>query len=135
MKKIKSVANDYSSLLLEKMKGLQIEMILCKICGNKRCPHATDEALECTSSNDAGQVGNSYTAEPPYQSEDVLNMVQDKWASLPRELLIRAIRRSIPAVAHASIKNEMYKENYDELDNILSHVYNIEHPAAPKGEE
>lgn len=34
--------------------------IVCGICGNKRCPHATDHRLECTGSNEPGQPGSSY---------------------------------------------------------------------------
>ena len=33
---------------------------LCAICGNKRCPHATDHRLACTASNDPGQKGSLY---------------------------------------------------------------------------
>jgi hypothetical protein len=32
-------------------------MILCKTCGNKRCPAAGDERYKCTGSNEPGQVG------------------------------------------------------------------------------
>jgi len=32
------------------------KMILCPECGNKRCPQASDHRLECTNSNDEGQV-------------------------------------------------------------------------------
>jgi hypothetical protein len=35
-------------------------MILCAICGNKRCPHATDHRLACTNSNEPGQAGSDY---------------------------------------------------------------------------
>lgn len=35
-------------------------MILCETCGNKRCPHATNHANECTGSNAVGQKGSSY---------------------------------------------------------------------------
>lgn len=35
-------------------------MILCPICGNKRCPHATAHHLGCTGSNEPGQVGSVY---------------------------------------------------------------------------
>lgn len=35
-------------------------MIVCPICGNKRCPHATDHNLECTNSNKPGQPGSRY---------------------------------------------------------------------------
>lgn len=35
-------------------------MILCPICGNKRCPHASDHELPCTDSNDPGQTGSVY---------------------------------------------------------------------------
>lgn len=36
------------------------KMILCPICGNKRCPHASDHSLECTGSNEPGQPGSIY---------------------------------------------------------------------------
>lgn len=35
-------------------------MILCAVCGNKRCPHATDHRHPCTGSNDPGQAGSAY---------------------------------------------------------------------------
>jgi hypothetical protein len=34
--------------------------IMCKVCGNKRCPKATDCSLECTGSNEPGQKGSVY---------------------------------------------------------------------------
>lgn len=36
-------------------------MIVCKTCGNKRCPHATDHKLKCTGSNEVGQSGSVYS--------------------------------------------------------------------------
>lgn len=35
-------------------------MIVCETCGNKRCPHATDHDLACTSSNEPGQKGSVF---------------------------------------------------------------------------
>lgn len=35
-------------------------MILCPVCGNKRCPHASDHELACTGSNESGQPGSVY---------------------------------------------------------------------------
>ena len=35
-------------------------MILCPICGNKRCPKASNHELECTGSNEPGQEGSVY---------------------------------------------------------------------------
>jgi Zn finger protein HypA/HybF involved in hydrogenase expression len=37
-----------------------VYMRLCPSCGNKRCPKATDHRLECSGSNDVGQVGSIY---------------------------------------------------------------------------
>jgi hypothetical protein len=34
--------------------------MMCKVCGNKRCPKATDCSLECTGSNEPGQPGSIY---------------------------------------------------------------------------
>ena len=36
------------------------KMILCPVCGNKRCPHASDHDLPCTGSNEPGQPGSVY---------------------------------------------------------------------------
>jgi len=35
-------------------------MIVCKVCGNKQCPKATDHELECTGSNEPNQEGSLY---------------------------------------------------------------------------
>lgn len=35
-------------------------MILCPLCGNKRCPHASDHNFECTNSNKPDQKGSIY---------------------------------------------------------------------------
>ena len=32
-----------------------MRMILCSICGNKRCPHAENHKYKCTNSNDLNQ--------------------------------------------------------------------------------
>jgi len=37
-----------------------VYMRLCGLCGNKRCPKATDHNNECSGSNDAGQIGSIY---------------------------------------------------------------------------
>lgn len=34
--------------------------MVCKSCGCKRCPKATDCSLECTGSNEPGQEGSIY---------------------------------------------------------------------------
>ena len=34
--------------------------IVCPICGNKRCPHASNHELPCTNSNERGQLGSIY---------------------------------------------------------------------------
>lgn len=35
-------------------------MIVCRQCGNKRCPHANDHRNPCTGSNEPGQPGSAY---------------------------------------------------------------------------
>jgi len=45
---------------LDEQYAMQEYMILCDICGNKRCPRASDHRLECTDSNDTGQKGSVY---------------------------------------------------------------------------
>lgn len=53
---------DRARIELEKqMYGIPIFMlIVCPLCGNKRCPKASDHTLECTGSNEPGQPGSVY---------------------------------------------------------------------------
>lgn len=37
-----------------------MRFVVCDICGNKRCPHATNHELDCTDSNEPGQPGSYY---------------------------------------------------------------------------
>lgn len=37
-----------------------VYMRLCPLCGNKRCPKATNHTHECTNSNEPNQVGSIY---------------------------------------------------------------------------
>ena len=37
-----------------------INFIVCRECGNKRCPHANNHNNACTKSNEPGQAGSAY---------------------------------------------------------------------------
>lgn len=39
---------------------MQPRFIVCEICGNKRCPHATNHIHDCTGSNEPGQLGSEW---------------------------------------------------------------------------
>jgi len=39
---------------------VNMRMILCPKCGNKRCPKATNHRHFCTDSNEPGQQGSNY---------------------------------------------------------------------------
>jgi hypothetical protein len=55
------LCNDEARLALTGMDLLRtIYFIVCKDCGNKRCPKATDHRLQCTGSNALGQEGSLY---------------------------------------------------------------------------
>lgn len=41
-----------------------MRMIVCAICGNKRCPHATNHKNPCSGSNEPGQKGSSWENYP-----------------------------------------------------------------------
>ena len=45
----------------EQQPGKFRRFVVCKECGNKRCPKATDHRLTCTRSNERGQPGSAYT--------------------------------------------------------------------------
>jgi hypothetical protein len=39
---------------------MSVKMFCCTVCGNKRCPKATDHRLDCTGSNERGQKGSVF---------------------------------------------------------------------------
>lgn len=39
---------------------VRVRMIVCPVCGCKRCPKASDHELTCTGSNEPGQSGSVY---------------------------------------------------------------------------
>jgi len=47
----------------------QIRMIVCAVCGNKRCPHANDHRNDCTGSNVPGQKGSGWERVEPWLQE------------------------------------------------------------------
>lgn len=46
------------------MNPVNVMMIVCPDCGNKRCPKATQHDNPCTGSNEPGQVGSRYGMQP-----------------------------------------------------------------------
>jgi hypothetical protein len=41
-------------------------MVVCQICGNKRCPHGNDHHNACTNSNAVGQKGSDWECVKPW---------------------------------------------------------------------
>lgn len=39
---------------------LAAHMVVCRECGNKRCPKASNHDLSCTGNNEPGQSGSVY---------------------------------------------------------------------------
>jgi len=48
-------------------------MVLCPLCGNKRCPKATSHEEPCTNSNEPGQPGSRYGGEKPESLKQVVS--------------------------------------------------------------
>lgn len=75
------------------LSGDPVRFIVCAICGNKRCPHATDHRNACTNSNEPGQKGSSwenYPARPPLAApvaapaDDLEQQLRESCAKLRR---------------------------------------------------
>jgi hypothetical protein len=52
-------------------------MILCSECGNKRCPKATNHALQCTNSNEPNQAGSVFTNTPQRTEQEPVAWVAE----------------------------------------------------------
>jgi len=99
-------------------------MILCSICGNKRCPHATDHNLPCTNSNDVGQKGSIFgeiDSNFPKQafisrSEAKRYAIQHGETTLPKEANILFRAKDVNG-------NGMFEGWYVSyyLDNVIKH--------------
>ena len=55
-------------------------MILCPVCGNKRCPKASNHRYDCTDSNDTNQIGSIYRTHPaqPLSDDEIDQIIVDE---------------------------------------------------------
>lgn len=60
-----------------------MRMVICEICGSKRCPHATNHIFACTGSNASGQPGSSYgvpyVPASPNEWINIKDRLPDNW--------------------------------------------------------
>lgn len=78
----------------------RLRMVLCPICGNKRCPHANDHRHACTNSNAPGQKGSAYehgmvpdSTLLRFEAEQAANwesLLQEVQMALERAVIVRA---------------------------------------------
>jgi len=120
-------------------------MILCSICGNKRCPHATDHRHACTNSNEYGQPGSvfggiapadaapSVAPEPPNPWKDAVIdglvvswVLKDGHYTNPRQALADLIGASVMQALDPAIS----KQARDLVESGRAHP-----PRAPLTEE
>ncbi|HFY9996504.1 TPA: hypothetical protein ACIIU4_004637 [Citrobacter freundii] len=60
--------------------------VVCHECGNKRCPHANDHRNACTGSNEPGQEGSAYPAEPQQEVKSALEHGMQRYAGAMQKL-------------------------------------------------
>ncbi|HEP0294907.1 TPA: DUF551 domain-containing protein [Klebsiella aerogenes] len=64
--------------------------VVCPDCGNKRCPRANDHRNSCTGSNEPGQEGSAYPADPhatpALDPEQSVVTVSDTWISVSERM-------------------------------------------------
>lgn len=64
--------------------------VVCPDCGNKRCPRANDHRNSCTGSNEPGQEGSAYPADPhatpALDPEKSVVTVSDTWISVSERM-------------------------------------------------
>lgn len=73
-------------------------MYLCPTCGNKRCPKATDHRLDCTNSNEPGQVGSRYgvlLSGSPEEADRVAEHSEE--IAQPHDLATEAVNAAVSA--------------------------------------
>lgn len=60
--------------------------VVCHECGNKRCPHVNDHRNACTGSNEPGQEGSAYPAEPQQEVKSALEHGMQRYAGAMQKL-------------------------------------------------
>lgn len=87
-------------------------MVVCSICGNKRCPHATNHIFACTGSNQPGQPGSSYGT-PLYTADQLAAAVAKE-----RERCIGIIESHHIPVGNSAAGEMACEWTYDALKTI-----------------
>ena len=93
-----------------------IRMLLCKICGNKRCPKASDHRLACTNSNESGQAGSIYGAAP--EQPAVPQSVERYFMKNYRKKNVQPMRPYVPGEDMTGIS--VNKEDTPELGGMIA---------------
>lgn len=101
-----------------------MRMVLCPVCGNKRCPRASNHVYACTGSNEVGQVGAD-VADMAHRAPQCLingaDMTQEEIEAIAQRptycktdgeavTLSRAERDALVAMARAWVKANPDKE-------------------------
>lgn len=63
-----------------------MRFVVCPDCGNKRCPHANDHRNACTGSNEPGQDGSAYPAEPQQEVTQALAKGMERYGDVMQKL-------------------------------------------------
>lgn len=104
-----------TSRLLVPMHPVNL-FIVCAICGNKRCPHATDHRLACTNSNEPGQQGSFYQGNP--RTTTAASPLTDADINAHRQDELDALKRAYEeTVADCRVREEAARKRYAETYN------------------
>lgn len=100
-----------------------MRMVLCPVCGNKRCPRASNHIYACTGSNEGGQFGSAYIEQPkPHRVINGAIMTNEEIEAIAQRptycktdgeavTLSRAERDALVAMARAWVKANPEKED------------------------
>lgn len=101
--------------------------IVCKVCGNKRCPKATDCSFDCTNSNDSGQLGSIYGTTIEELTEIVRSVAEniDKSNENSIEECIKPLLEiGIKPNVHVGLKEEEFN-NLTRIEWYAGQIINI----------
>ncbi|MFO4449460.1 DUF551 domain-containing protein [Klebsiella quasipneumoniae subsp. quasipneumoniae] len=119
-----------------------MRFVVCPDCGNKRCPRANNHRNACTGSNEPGQEGSAYPADPQSPGSEPAT-VPGKWIPV-REQMPESKPGSYEYLVFETLNNRVNHDYWnvpDKGDDAFAPFWNyygghVTHwmplPAAPK---
>lgn len=103
---------------------------VCSICGNKRCPHASDHNYKCTNSNEPNQLGSVYCEDPKQVEEIDLELIIRRENGNDLDMaqrIVKEVQKYYPKQVDGEIEDVELRYTTQEMIDAVNYGFKYAH--------